>query len=1221
MAELRIRVDEDYPRTLAVIGRFNTNEGDKPVFVFDTNDDEADGKLSVADVFDTLKPALGQSAGADLTINESAYKAISLTRPESGSGNFAMPLPFDSMLLDNHSGTEQDVGGTLVAGLLRDLDVVTRFTGLGFPAALMEVARRYLNTDVNRHLPDGVRISQDRIGDLIRDPVDSDAVLRVLTAFESDLPGAERGLRTTLDARELKAPDETIRQKMTEAILKSLRALREDVLLSGKADASWKVIMGIDPANEPTRTDMEWVNGSIENKKYDFHPGDIETIPPSGGGLVDYYQLYMRHSGNIHKFVRSPVMHSYVFMWLMSKYQDLIGGNHEPTAKAAYEMGVKGAGNARIPQESNEVLAGHSAKVSDGAEKALDEAIQSHELDPDTAERMKRSASPIKEASARIYNPKDRFAREELLELMEELFEEAAGAVTGTLSEIQKEGMEYVKRYEPWCSRLREALSPGKGAKEDDSPTKKTLLQAIQNLAKQAEESGDEDISDDLKEAAKVAGEKFPKKEGGKLNVAELVKIRTDVMRTFAHQTGYTPAKRYADSYISKKAQLDEERVALLAAYRLAKRMEGQYQEVTNGKDALLSRITDAEAMQGTRARKVQEKLKELGAEVPPPQTITPPSKVRESLKTTESHDGPDIQIVDDNSNEVVAKGRIYADATKIEVEFVSLSDSSDPAPKLRWEAPAHGSSKSLRDMHEIDPGGTVEDTLRKQVKRQKQQKEDEKAVEQLPEFGKVCEELKKVYIGKTPTELDDGFRATIKRTQRACTLAEYFASAPDAESRLGDQNISLIVPLLIDIVKVLGDLDNGRLKAAGPDPESTRWLGPKRGDRFLNLSQYVRIPDDENSDDNGPSIIARTLQYHETLCQSVGQVGEQLQDVSDLRAIVAAMPRTGRLIVVNRTLKEYANILHGNNHSLSADHHPSVVYLPHAATAGEHDAGEIEIWDAYKTDLKNRLEGGLSPGAQLSVPMIISADGTVNDDEGQCSLPVGDITALQNVKFRSRSETSGDAGAKNRHDMKEGLVVEGARYVASLPAAMAVAAFAKERSLGHLSDAQTSNAFFAQFKETTGGLPFKLKEDVVALLRRLWTESESGKGCLAAFLLARIVSLVLVWKGNSGNATFGNFLRESGLDPAPADADDNNGLRRHALEALLKAAFFEFPGNLRLEFKSARQVGANPDNLIHVANQQINLSNDNVVICKLAGRDIELSRNVRAQFGDLLNI
>ena len=378
-----------------------------------------------------------------------------LSRPVAGERDSARPVPLDSMLLEQASSSgknQQTIGGELVAALLRDLDVVARFAGYRFPNALLEVARRYLNVDARLESGNHL-IGQNQIRRLVANPSYADAMVRVLTAYEADLSLAERELRRALsegapgeDKSPLRATGSKERREMVDAIVASLRNLRLEVLGAGSEpdDKSWRKIMGIEPADEATADSMAWVDEMNSVGEYGFEIGTVDGAN-CGGTLLDYYNLYMEHSANLHRFVRSPILHSHVFLWLMSKYAPILGEDTDAAAEMAYRMGVEGAGVDRIFGESEEKMVERRKGVFVGS----DEVIEEIEADVKPEEReflkkLREYQAILNEAVfSHVFRDARRFTRDELLEMLEILFAEAVDVTSGKLSDILRDAIDF----------------------------------------------------------------------------------------------------------------------------------------------------------------------------------------------------------------------------------------------------------------------------------------------------------------------------------------------------------------------------------------------------------------------------------------------------------------------------------------------------------------------------------------------------------------------------------------------------------------------------------------------------------------------------------------------------------------------------------------------------------------------------------------------------------
>ena len=101
-------------------------------------------------------------------------------------------------------------------------------------------------------------------------------------------------------------------------------------------------ILGTAPEDRSARKKTKWFHEFAQHEDA-FDLGDMKDLPP-GASLPDVYQHYMHHAENVHRFVRAPFLHSFVFMWLMSKYKEFsIFDEFSDTALVAFERGVQGA--------------------------------------------------------------------------------------------------------------------------------------------------------------------------------------------------------------------------------------------------------------------------------------------------------------------------------------------------------------------------------------------------------------------------------------------------------------------------------------------------------------------------------------------------------------------------------------------------------------------------------------------------------------------------------------------------------------------------------------------------------------------------------------------------------------------------------------------------------------------------------------------------------------
>ena len=1150
---------KDHKRTLAVIGRFNTDPA-TPVLVFDSSDPDV-ANLSAADVWEKLKPELGQTEGdVDLSCGGFAYAQIGLSRPVAGAESSARPVPLDSMLLEQASSpgkTQQTIGGELVAALLRDLDVVARFAGHRFPNALLEVARRYLIVDA-RPKSRNQMVGQNQINRLVANPVYADGMVRVLTAYEADLSRAERELRLALSngaPGESKSPlkAQGSVKPMVDAIVASLRKLRLEVLGAGSEpdDKSWRVIMGIVPPDEATADHMAWVNEMNSRGEYGFEVGTVAGVR-CGGTLTDYYNLYMEHSANLHRFVRSPILHSHVFLWLMSKYAPILGEDTEAAAEMAYRMGVEGAGDDRIFGESEEKVKERRKGVFRGSDDFLKSKRGEPDLKPEEREFLKKLRDyqdMLNEAVfSHVFRDARRFTREELLEMLEILFAEAVDVTSGKLSDILRDTIKFGMKYQSLYQALLGILE------SETEPAEK--ITEIRKLAEREEQEGRKaalsSVADGLEEIAKTANDGDEFREGG--------------LDTFSRQVGHSVTKKFIEESLGSRTELESSTQANRDLYFLASILGGRMGKVhdLSAESVLVPMSADSKRIK--RTEDAVKKQVEFNATSAARSAASVTLPLPEGLKaavggegrglevgirvkpvTTKEQDadqgakpGKRVGTVKISSSEQridVDEGIVYelADGDAPELEYVVSSAGGDvDAAGGGGDGGTEGEEVKISDPDMEGALGEVRRILEDGKKRYARTRKIHDRVGELSKYAELREQLRLISAGLDVADLDEVVRATVRRRLFALTFGEIIAASPDSESFLGKQDISQTLALMLEIVKELGDRTNKNLADAKPDDESDKALGPreKGGPRpKLNLSRFFRVPNDE---EEGREVIQNAMDYHQYLCESVQGVMNQLEDMRDLRAIADGMSSDTRLVIINRTFDEYANEVESRvrDWHFSFGHHPSVVYFPKCADVHNiadsdpsQPRGGKTAWELLKDTFAARRFQTIEGEVMVpSCPLIVTAD---QEDEvlRTCPFPAMRLGSLGGIGFCARpgrgaieTESVGGSSSHGRIEFEtNGLIVEGSRYFLSMPAAMTLAVFAENDGvLGRLSDDIASHSFMGKFKEISG-VEFPEKGRVLPLLRRFWVDGKQGDGCLSEFILARLSSLMLQWMGETG--------------------------------------------------------------------------------------------------------
>lgn len=1081
----RPELPPSYSKTLAVIGRFRSDRPDEGngVFVFENGSSDADAPLSAADVFAVLKPELRLLDGGSLWVDDVAFSTLLMSPPNKQGMGGSMPVGPDSVLLDQPAGdgkrdrARAETGGKLITKLLSDLDIVARFSGSTFPRALLELADRYLHEEVNKHLDDKVSAPIDEI--FRDDPVVTGRILDVLLAFDADVYAADNALRQALANFGVDTKDGA----KVKAIAKCVRQLREQ-LVSGIPDESWDTVVG-----SGSDAGMPWVlDRSTAGPEFDVDLGKIDV--QVGASLRDAYVLYRQSADAVHKLVRAPSLHSYIFMWLMSKYNGLVEGKPLHAARQAYESGVKGAGTNRIFGERPEDTEARRGRADEKIRKKIAEFADvrgfrgyAEQLVPDILD---------------VVLIENRFTREDLNERLQKLFVELAGSTSGPVAAALAESRRHISAHRALYQELVNILNQPEEVAWSPDAIEKAIGKAGEPVHKVARAA-----------ALDAAGKAAKATPDGESTEARRERIRAATLDAFIEVLGPDAIEQFAKKYQQDPAimgQVEE----LGQAYGAAALVSGWSAQVSEASAA----ATVPPATTGQEvSTKGKERLKQdaIAAMPPPPTARHPlPAGIAKRFQPGEKLSG---DIVDARNKKVggfeVDGGEgvgVTFTVVDAELDGVSLVSSGSGIP-------VRTSDNQPLSFEEIDPEHRTKAVLERARKSRTEVERKTEAIDNLETYAGKREELRKIYAKPELATMSDTQRSGFQRRMRTLLLGEFMAAAPDSESRLGRPTISETLKLLLDISESIGDLNNRDLAKPERDSRSGEALGPLKAGKgpaaTLNLSAYFRLPNGEDSDVKGPDMIARAIVYHRNLTNSVQDASAYLRDLADLKGLADAAGPATRLIVINHTLTEYAKYATGAaGEALAKDIHAATLYLPTAARARNASWGKFGAQFAA-----NYAKGDQDTG--LSCPMVISAEA---DALPNCPFPVASLGVTRNLKLRARPpgqqpltrETVRRAPPDQVYStMQDGLVVDGAMVDLSMPAAMAaVAVTSNEGFLGKLSTDDPGYDFAQQFQEVTG-LPYFAGETVLSLLRRLWMQP--GNDCLAATAVARIATLAMM--------------------------------------------------------------------------------------------------------------
>jgi hypothetical protein len=346
-------------RRLAVVGRFSFEQ--LPRIYHFTNDLTAkpDGRLSAADLFRMLGPHLRSTRVHTMEIGSYRFQTFGLETPAAaGAAGEELPIPIDSPLFEesaswaydsdtDNDGIIQKKGGELFRRLLEDLDVVTRYSHPNFGRSLLALARAYLGPAVIRATSNQFPL-ETKLRSLIAERPELEAsIVRFLTCYGSDNEIAIETFRRALnDAK-------TFSGQQVNSLAQALRNLKQ-ALSSGPLEA--------DPdLKNLAKEALPWLHdypGADENHRmtgamiWEERDGQGQWVNAAGQREFSaYYRCFRRASDNVHRFVRSAPLHSYLFCWLAGKYKAHNRNTRDAAAQVMFDVGIRGQKD-RIPGES-----------------------------------------------------------------------------------------------------------------------------------------------------------------------------------------------------------------------------------------------------------------------------------------------------------------------------------------------------------------------------------------------------------------------------------------------------------------------------------------------------------------------------------------------------------------------------------------------------------------------------------------------------------------------------------------------------------------------------------------------------------------------------------------------------------------------------------------------------------------------------------------------------
>ena len=912
--------------------------------------------------------------------------------------------------------------------------------------------------------------------------------------------------------------------------------------------------------------------------------GTLKYATPPGESFPEHYQHYMAHSESVHRFARSPVLQSYVAMWLFSKYRGYADrDSFQRTAEAVFRRGIQGATDRQLG-ESDTDRARHIGTAFDAGDKKINALDDENSK---TGKKMKTHIADLKRRMARqmlesmtghVFGAQNTFQRRQLQELLEEYFVDAVASTGGALKSLFDESMKLASRYaaiyrkllsvignptflaDP--AKLEERIS-GLGAGDDAEALRKTANRAKELVtAEVAETPKPNDLGEDSD-----AGRAWRRH------------VRAHTMQCFASEVGEHAVDDYADRFDRAEERIEtdvEMQRWFYRASRQVSRATGQVSERSAGAVLPPVAASRTEALSGSEVEAVS---REIASNSPGTEQKFPvPEEIQGRIRNEEIATTLTGSIKADEKP--IGSVTVTEDGTWVSIDNPDF-DLVDPMNDVTLDTSVFDDI----DIGTLDKAGDMRNWVGVVAQDSALPHDEVKArVSELTDFAEHCEHIRALYCGEGKEEMNGEAYADFCRAVRARLLGECFQSARDQESRLGMRDVSKTLQLMLLLVRHVGELDNSDLARARPDQDTTAALGPVQPGQGppgrLNLSLIYPV-----SDEDGPDAIVEAMTYYDTMCESVESVREHLADLADLAAIADALPHDARLVVVNATASEYLDSVRDKKEWIFGTLHPCIALFGRGAGAGEPEGWKSladTFWDEFESSDPRRDDK-----VQISCPTLIAH----KPPDGSCIFPVVDLGAMSRLALRAVpvgtrvSSPVLEAPAKPRVDgSRLVLGVEGAYAAPSLVAAMAIAPLVGPGVLGKFPDGEIAKSVSKAVEDAAGVNSFHRDasgELLCEFLRRCWAHS-STNNALAAMVAARLATLALAARGSgvgSYERFYNRFLAEHEDGPHPAlegaepvlgpQAERLRlfpGERPNELHKVPGAGLFSYDGNVRVE-------------------------------------------------------
>ncbi|MEK8021447.1 MAG: hypothetical protein VSS75_031610, partial [Candidatus Parabeggiatoa sp.] len=769
------------------------------------------------------------------------------------------------------------------------------------------------------------------------------------------------------------------------------------------------------------QSDMRWLTNYI-GSEYDISA----SVDEAAGNFAHYYKLFREHSDNVHRFLRSGPLHSFLFCWLASKYQEHTEGQTQNDASnVMFQIGVEGQGKKRIIAESSAEWQETTHRIRDAI--SLDRLSPEQQKDINNPTLYEAGSEALGSNLIKALETRGNFTRRQLVQRCEDLFVETALLVGGAMGDILRQ---FNQRFDDYMVLYHAILLQKNGSPAD-------FKQAMQCATLKAISPPQlDDITNRL--FADLAGVKDCTAQPIKKAFLEIITEDTQ--------------GDYFKAYLDKQDEIDATSVKLRDTYRV-RLMDVDAAGNDNASQigiagvAALHDIPDITAQCSEVRRQAQ--IKRLASQIKPDipfQTTLRQGILSGEYQIVQQDTVIGTATVDDKIREntlVMMSGQFEAneiDTVKEAEQLIAVSNADD-AQRFTWKRTDYalvGKALNSQEKNEVVTfkdinlhsfegavpiagsyqlqvdGDTVGEvtlttetqnntvptiagtlntndldviasdeklTLKKGEQSfdwQAKERDDllpivrdyrglkprDVAGDELWQQQAVSEQQFDHFVGKS--NQDD-----MMMRLHTLVLGEYMLAAPDGKVALDTADLSKMSGLIFDLVRRIG---NPKVKALFTNKPSPELLNdPKSGLNAINLSQYYPVSDSAE--------LNTVLQHHYAACKELLSMQDYVREIDQLRRTFDLLrhDKSIEIRLMNQTLEEDVNCTQSNNEVLlcnddERDHHALFVYL----TAQSDAQNGLE-------SLKALLPGDIGvlsqTGWHTQLPLFVTTDKTVKSD------------------------------------------------------------------------------------------------------------------------------------------------------------------------------------------------------------------------------------------------